>query len=277
MNEYQFKPEIAILYGVNEAIFLHSLSFWLAKNRSNRINFHDGRYWSYDTYKAIAERFPFWTVRQVERIISNCKEQGAILVGNYNEDKTDRTKWYTLAGEAEDIYFPKTVECIPPNGEMHVPQGIEADTVRDEPIPPNGEMQFTEAGDPFHQTVDCIKGTVTNQLSNTPHKPPKGGRRKGTGLSDKARAMLNEYVAGDQELTEAMVALMEMRELSPKAKNTDRAVKMLLAELDELSGGEREAKLKIIKQSVLSGWAGVFPLKGGTAAPLKRKEVRHVE
>lgn len=276
MNEYQFKPEIAELYGVNEAIFLHSLSFWLTKNWSNERNFHDGRYWSYDTYKDIAKRFPFWTVRQIERIIASCKEQGAILVGIYNEDKTDRTKWYTMAGEAEAIYFPKTVECIPPNGEMTVPQGIEGSEEAAPPIPPNGEMQSTESGDPFHQTVDCNKETVTYQVKNTP-LPPKGGRRRKAGLSAETRAMLNEYVAGDRELTEAMVALMELRELSPKAKNTDRAVKMLLTELDELSGGDRGVKLKIIKQSVLNGWAGVFPLKGGRAAPTKRKEVRHVE
>ena len=130
MNEFQFKPEIAVLYGVNEAIFLHSLSFYILKNRSNERNYHGGRYWSYDTYKALAQRFPFWSARQIERIVANCKAQGAILVGNFNEDKTDRTKWYTLAGKAEEIYFPETVECIPPDGEMVVPQGFEADVYK---------------------------------------------------------------------------------------------------------------------------------------------------
>ncbi|MEG1858483.1 MAG: hypothetical protein RR216_07045, partial [Pseudoflavonifractor sp.] len=81
MNEFQFKPEIAEKYGVNEAIFLHSLSFWVIKNWSNNQNCHNGKYWSYDTYRDIAKRFPFWTARQVERIVASCEAQGAILVG----------------------------------------------------------------------------------------------------------------------------------------------------------------------------------------------------
>lgn len=128
--------------------------------------------------------------------------------------------------------------------------------------PKNGDTSPQKCGDPPPKN-----GEKNNTSINNTPPPPKGGQRKGSGLSDKARAMLNEYVAGDRELTEAMVALMEIRELSPKAKNTDRAVKMLLAELDELSGGDREAKLKIVKQSVLSGWVKVYSLKGGRASP----------
>lgn len=175
MNEFQFKPEVAELYGVNEAIFLHSLSFWLIKNWSNGSNFHEGRYWSYDTYKDIAKRFPFWTPRQIERIVANCEEKGAILVDNFNEDKTVRTKWYTLAGAAESIYFPKSVECNSPSSELAAPQAVEPDGEDTPPISPNSELQNTEMDAPICQTVNRIKETVTNQLVS-PYKPPRGRR-----------------------------------------------------------------------------------------------------
>lgn len=121
-----------------------------------------------------------------------------------------------------------------------------------------------------------------------PLKPPLGGRgrkeekvgrsRKARELDPEARAMLNRYVAGDPELTEAMQALMEVRQAPrSKAVNTPKAVKTLLTELDKLSGGDRDTRLRIIRQSVMAGWVGLFPLRGGQAPAQARKETRHVE
>lgn len=263
MNEYHFKPEVAQEYGVSEAIFIHSLSYWIEKNKSNRRHFHDGRYWSYDSHKAIAERFPFWTVRQIERIIANCKEKGAILVGNYNTDKTVRTQWYALTDATYSIYFTETVDCIPPNSEMAEPQAFDDKEKKDGPIPPNGEMQTTKEGDPFHQTVKCNKGNTYLPSKDIPPKSPKGeGGKKKPSLPDEVRDMLNAYVENDKELAEEMVAFMEVRQ-SLKAVNSERAVKALLKELDELSGGQREMKLALVRQSVLNSWKSVFPIRGG--------------
>lgn len=112
-----------------------------------------------------------------------------------------------------------------------------------------------------------------------PLKPPSGGRgRKGKELDPEARAMLNRYVAGDPELTEAMQALMEVRQAPrSKAVNTPRAIKTLLGELDKLSGGSRETRLSIIRQSVMAGWAGLFPLRGGGGGGKPRRPREEVE
>ena len=37
---------------------------------------------------------------------------------------------------------------------------------------------------------------------------------------------------------------------------------MLLTELDRLSGGRREEKLALVRQSVTNSWKSVFPLRG---------------
>ena len=90
--------------------------------------------------------------------------------------------------------------------------------------------------------------------------------------------MLNRYVAGDPELTEAMQALMEVRQAPrSKAVNTPRAIKTLLGELDKLSGGSRETRLSIIRQSVMAGWAGLFPLRGGGGGGKPRRPREEVE
>ena len=54
---------------------------------------------------------------QLERIINGLKEAGALLAGNFSEDRTDRTRWYALADCILEVYG----ESDPPisrNGEM---------------------------------------------------------------------------------------------------------------------------------------------------------------
>ena len=59
--------------------------------------------------EAFSELFPYWTKRQVERILNNLIKKGAIIKANYNEKAYDRTSWYAIT---------QTVESIYANGEM---------------------------------------------------------------------------------------------------------------------------------------------------------------
>lgn len=151
MTEYHFNAELAQHHGVNGAIFLHAMAFWIAKNQANGRHFHEGRTWTYNTLEALAKLFPFWTRRQVERIVAKLKEDGVLLTGNFSQDKTDRTVWYALADNVLEVY------------------GLLAPS-----ISPNSEMHFTESGQPFHQTGKCNKETVTDQL-NRPTVVPGAG------------------------------------------------------------------------------------------------------
>ena len=151
MTEYYFNAELAQRHGVNGAIFLHSMAFWVAKNRANGRHFHQGRTWTYNTLEALSRLFPFWTRRQLERIIARLREEGVLLTGNFSEDKTDRTIWYALADSVLEVYG-----LLPA------------------PISPNGEMHFTKQGDGCHQTVKCNKESVTDQIKITPPIVPQG-------------------------------------------------------------------------------------------------------
>ena len=42
-----FDVNIAKEYGIEIAILLENMNFWLEKNRANNTNFFDGRYWTY--------------------------------------------------------------------------------------------------------------------------------------------------------------------------------------------------------------------------------------
>lgn len=155
MTEYHFNAELAQRHGVNGAIFLHAMAFWVAKNQANGRHFHEGRTWTYNTLDALAKLFPFWTRRQVERIVAKLKEDGVLLTGNFSPDKTDRTVWYALADSVLEVY------------------GLLALS-----ISPNSEMHFTESVQPFHQMEKCNKETVTDQLDNIPPIVPQVGQAK---------------------------------------------------------------------------------------------------
>lgn len=96
---YQFNVEIASRLDVNSAIFIHNIAFWIKGNKANNRHLFEGRYWTYNSTKAFAELFPFWTQEQVRRIISKLEDKGIIASSNLNKTKYDRTKWYTIIDE----------------------------------------------------------------------------------------------------------------------------------------------------------------------------------
>ena len=114
---------VAIKYGVEEAILLDTIVFWSRENKSRGENFKDGRWWTYNSIKGLAEIFPWWSQKQLRRILSSCIEQKALLVGNYNREKRDRTIWYSPSDDLLLIYGEDwTGKCICPNGQMEMPK-----------------------------------------------------------------------------------------------------------------------------------------------------------
>ena len=131
--DYSFNAEIAAVYGVEEAVFLHNLYWWIAKNEANGRHYYDGRNWTYNSMEAFAKLFPFWTSKQVRRIIKKLEAAGAIYIGNYNQKGFDRTQWYALSDEVSSLY--QTGSSILPNGQMDVPKRANASDQMGRPIP----------------------------------------------------------------------------------------------------------------------------------------------
>lgn len=105
IKEHSFDVRIAKSLGLNCAVFLKNLQYWLTLNKGNEHNYHENRYWSYNTLKALQESFPYWSISQIQRIIKKLKESGVIEVGNFNKHRSDRTNWYTINPESEYFNF----------------------------------------------------------------------------------------------------------------------------------------------------------------------------
>lgn len=98
INESPFivLPTLVELIGVNEAIFLQQLHYWL--DRSN--NYINGRRWCYRTNEEWAQELRFLSVSTIKRIKKRLKDKGIIITGCFNKASFDRTTWYTIDYDA---------------------------------------------------------------------------------------------------------------------------------------------------------------------------------
>jgi hypothetical protein len=108
--EHSFDVELAVKYGLVEAILLNNFQYWIDKNKANRKNYYDGSYWTYNTTKAFSELFPYVSQRKIQNALKNLRENNIIKVGNYNENQYDRTLWYAFTKKGECIMQKKEME-----------------------------------------------------------------------------------------------------------------------------------------------------------------------
>lgn len=93
-----FLIEDAVKYGAEEAIFLYNIRFWVSSNQAKESEYHfkQGRYWTYMSKKGFTKWFPFWTEKQIARIVKNLEDNGAIIRNSFNKMGNDQTTWYAL-------------------------------------------------------------------------------------------------------------------------------------------------------------------------------------
>lgn len=113
---FHFDGAVAEMYGVDGAVFISRLQFWIEKNEANDRHYHEGRYWTYNSLRAMEKLFPFWSRRQIERIVKNLKDKGVLLTANYARDSYDRTLFYAL--DESKLPISPFGGDLSPNGEM---------------------------------------------------------------------------------------------------------------------------------------------------------------
>lgn len=96
---HSFFPSEAKKYGINKAILLFNIRFWLDKNKANDTNANDGYYWTYNSSTALAKLFPYMKAGSIKNWLKELENDGVLKSGNYNKVNYDRTKWYTIPSE----------------------------------------------------------------------------------------------------------------------------------------------------------------------------------
>lgn len=203
MNNYIVETNVACAVDVECAIMLQNICFWIQKNAANEKNYFDGRYWTYNSIKAFTALFPFWTEKQIRRILNNLESEGYLLTGNYNSQPYDRTKWYTLSEKA----FALMGKYNCPNGKMKEREQENTIAQMGEPIPDIYTDIYTD------KEPDNI-----NTCSST---------MNGTGETEKSEGEREEHPK-EKEVTLPERRFEEFWETYPKKKGKGAARKVYL-------------------------------------------------
>lgn len=87
-------PDLAVGIGLNEAIVVQQLNYWLNSKSAKTI---DGKKWIYNTYENWQkDNFPFWSIPTIKRTMSSLEKSGIVLASNFNKAGFDKTKWYSI-------------------------------------------------------------------------------------------------------------------------------------------------------------------------------------
>ena len=111
-DKHFFQPQLAMKYGVDAAIMLNHLMYWIASNQLNGRNYSINRTWTYYTLEGFTKIFPYWSYSQIRRIIKSLINQDVIITGNYNKHRWDRTTWYALVDEEHMLETNNVIDDI---------------------------------------------------------------------------------------------------------------------------------------------------------------------
>ena len=113
-------PDLAYSIGLNEAIALQQLNYWLQETNSGLER--DGVRWIYNTTEQWLEQFPFWSESTLKRTFTRLKSLGVLKVEQLNKSQRDMTNYYTINYESElldevKVTKSKKSKCAVPSGQ----------------------------------------------------------------------------------------------------------------------------------------------------------------
>ncbi|EMI4427280.1 conserved phage C-terminal domain-containing protein [Providencia rettgeri] len=87
-------PELAVRLGLNEALLLQQVQYWLSETSSGVD--HEGHRWIYNTIEEWREQFPYFSESTIKRAFNNLKKLGVLNIEQINKRTHDRTNYYSI-------------------------------------------------------------------------------------------------------------------------------------------------------------------------------------
>lgn len=250
--DYSFNAKVAEKYGVEEAVLLHNLYWWISKNKANNKHIYDGRVWTYNSRKAFAELFPFWTEKQLRRICNSLEKNGAIIVGNYNKSPMDRTMWYALSEDVLALYGEedKTIKnivdnTICPNGQMQMPKKANANDQSDTCKCLDGQMQVPKKAD----VTDIITNNKPNINSYITPLPPN--------LTKSQQSLLGMVVSCEGLTNEMKFQIFKWLAYKKYKYDAVSIEELLLIIKQHITDFGEEQVINVLKQSIANLYVGI--------------------
>jgi hypothetical protein len=93
---HTFQSDHAVSYGIEKAILISNIYFWLQLNEKKNRNAINKKIWMYASASTLAQTFPYITRATISRHLRELETNKIILSGQFNKLPFDKTKWYTF-------------------------------------------------------------------------------------------------------------------------------------------------------------------------------------
>lgn len=124
---HSFERAVARQLGMPAAVVFQNLVFWIGENKKHGRNYHDGRYWTYNSLREYAEKFDYLTEKQIRTALEKLVAAGLIIKGRHHHDRFNRRNWYALGDPicpTGHIAQPKVaIDGIAQEGSQSAPEG----------------------------------------------------------------------------------------------------------------------------------------------------------
>ena len=105
-----FDEKTAVAIGLEEAIILKQIEYWLKVNEKAGANRKDGYYWVYNSISEWHKQFPFWSFSTVKRIFQSLRDKRILVTARYNRMKNDKSLWYRIDYIALEDYIKANLD-----------------------------------------------------------------------------------------------------------------------------------------------------------------------
>src|SRR3990167_2578201 len=93
----QVLPSLAIALGLEEAIALQQLHYWLNNPKNEGRIDEEGNKWVYNTYAQWKEdNFPFWSEDKIQRIFLSLEKKKVVIAEQLDAKRRDMKKFYRI-------------------------------------------------------------------------------------------------------------------------------------------------------------------------------------
>ena len=158
------QPNLAVLIGLNEAIFLQQLQYWISREAG--ICDEYGRRWIYNTVKQWNVQFPFWSESTIKRTIKSLEDQ-EVMISTVIGNSYNKTKAYTINYELIEELSKKIVHKQYQASIESVDRRISAPPPMREQMEYVEDVHAPEDTQPEHEAADISEDDTESQNVKT--------------------------------------------------------------------------------------------------------------
>lgn len=249
MAVHSYNVEIAIEYGIEEAILIHHFAYWIGEHVTNGIDLHEGRFWSFDKTDALYAVLPeFKSKKKIEYFINKLVDKDILMKGNFNNVKFNRTLWYTFTDNGLRIIFENrilTYECMVKIIE-EVSKVSDFDFSKFGNGNPKNENTITHNNQPYSNNSPINSPIITLEESRITSNTPKENDQP-TIFGDK---IPQEKVLDENEVIRSIMGYWNTETKFTKIRSIEGTRrKMLIARLKEEGADNVMKAIQIANQS----------------------------